>query len=145
MLTPNPSWNLWIHRSAATFFKDIADTNSIAFYIRGVYDKSEQNKEFIEYHTGDLKVTQVSRGYFKIEVPISVAYSVDLSSNVQRDKQIAGLLLESFDNICVYKYGDDDSYVGSMLPSEVSILDLGQKDQIQQGFVETVYEVYLTQ
>ena len=147
MIVLNKNINLYLFRSIAHYFQDIATTNSITFYLRDTYNKSSEDDEFLELNVGNLKLEQLSHGYFRIDVPVVVVYSVDVSSNTQRDKEIQGILVESFDQICIYEYDSSGqgSYIESALPGDIIINDFGQIEQLKQGSVESLYSIYLKQ
>lgn len=105
-------WNRWIYASVAKHFAAVAEDNGVYFYIAGVLD--EVNAEFIELSLSGPNVTEQCNNYFSIDVIIDVLYSVHLTNDIYKAQRIAGSIGAAMDDICIYKYGDDDTFFGTL-------------------------------
>lgn len=106
-------WNRWIYSSVAKHFAEVAEANNIYFYIAGRRD--EIHSEFIELKVTGPDVTEECNNYFKIGITLDIIYSVLLTpEDGYKAQKIAGIIEEAITDICIYKYGDDDSFFGTL-------------------------------
>jgi hypothetical protein len=146
MITPDKDWVKYIYRSIAHHFQDIATANSLTLFLKDTQSNKSVEDEFLELIVDGPIINQRSKGEFKIEVGVNIRFSIDISTNFQRDREIIGLLVEAFDIICIKEYGDGEALIGRMLPSEVNVVNFGQITpgvQIRQGSVESVYTLFI--
>ena len=155
MDAPNKHWARWILASATKHFQTMASTNGIAFHIRGLLRKTASEDEFVEFYMEGPFIVQLSANYFRLTVGINVLYSVDITTDYHADMELVGKILESFTQICVYKYGDgvddDDTYLGRLAPvqgitDKINVNTFGVKEsnvKVKMGSVEAEYEIYL--
>jgi hypothetical protein len=123
----------------------MADANDIHFHIQGVHRETSIHDRYIEFHLDGPVITQPSRGQFHLEFGVTLLYSTDIESNYQDDVILAGLILESLSEICVY---NGATYIGRLLPVEGrSIVNnfgfISSEVPIKQGSVEAVYNIFL--
>lgn len=146
MLVPNPKWARWIKTSIVKHFDAVATANGVHFYLDDTHNDTATYDRFIELRVDGPIVTQFSKGYFRLTAGVNVLYSTDVETNYLDDAILSGLILESFSEICVYKYNDGDAYLGRMLPNdEIVINNFGiiKDTKIKTGSVEAVYEIFL--
>ena len=125
MYTPDFKWSKWIKVSVVKHFDAMATANGVHFYIAGTGNDNAEYDRFIEFRLDGPIITQLSKGYFRLMVGVNILYSTDIETNYLDDVVLAGLIQEAFSEICVYKYGDGDAYLGRMLPSEITTNNFG--------------------
>lgn len=144
----NSNWTRWIYASTSKYFKAIADSYPIPFFLEGLERDTNEQTKWIEFKLNGPIIEEISHGVFKIIIDINILWSVNLEKDdFHEPYRIIGLLTEAMENICVYKYGDDDSYLGTLqLNGSVRVQNFGQTKsnlQIVQGFVEQEYLMFL--
>jgi len=146
MFTVNPNWNKWILISVIKHFQVLATTNDWHFPIPGTISTNSIHDRFFELKLDGPKVTQLSRDYFRLLFGVNILYSTDIETNYQDDVIMSGLIAEAFSEICVYKWGDGDEYLGRFTPIKDTVVNnfgIVKDTRIKQGSIESVYEIYL--
>lgn len=147
----NSKWPKWILISSMRHFKDVADANNIHFHIGGSPRFTAPHNRFVEFRMDGPITTQVSHNNFKLLVGISILYSTDVQSDYQDECKIAGLFAAAFTDICVFRYGDTDDFLGTLTLRQtnsdgVKINSFGESSfdtKIRQGSIDALYEMYL--
>lgn len=144
----NSNWTRWIYASTSKYFKTIADTYPIHFFLEGLERDTNEYTKWIEFKLNGPVIEEISSNVFKIIIDINILWSINLEKDdFHEPYRIIGLLTEAMSDICVYKYGDDDSYLGTLqLNGSARVQNFGQIKQdlqIVQGFVEQEYQMIL--
>jgi len=143
----NQNWNRWIFASASKVFKAVADAFPVHFFVAGTKRDTDSKSDYIVFRMQGPNFTEVSHNYFRVDVTINILYAVTIASDFHLPYKIAGMLAETMDEFCVYKYGDDDSLLGTLrLSRPVNVNHLGQTDEdtnVVQGMVVGTYVMFL--
>lgn len=140
MIVPNPQWLKKITIGVAQHFKAFANFNGYHFYLHGSYNDNKEYDRIIELRIDGPIINQLSIDYFRLTFGIVVLFSTKIETNVYDNITIAGLISESFSEICV-------TDLGRLLPKgDLIINDFGivKGTRVRGGSVESIYEIYLT-
>ena len=142
----NSNWPRWIYASASKVFKVVADAYPLHLFLEGTKRGTDVKTNYLEFRMDGPKVTEVSHGYFKLEINLSVLFSLAIGSDFHLPQRVIGKLVEAMDNICVYKYGDGDAYLGTLQCETTDVMNFGQArpdTEIIQGVVAGSFTIYL--
>ena len=158
----NPNWTRWVHGSIGKYLKDIATSNSHAFLLEGIDDRSEafmNASDRVEARINGPFSREISKGYFQLAVDINVLVNSRMDGqrkNAYTHDEILGLYHEALDGvIAIYRYGtgpDDDQLLLGCLSSRsgkndaIRVIQFGQidrTDRLRQGMVDARYLMYL--
>ncbi len=150
-------WPRWIFASTSKYFKDIADTNGLHFFIEGTHRFTPENQEYLEFRMDGPSVREVSKNYFLIDVEINILWSFNQDNeSFHRTTEITGILMEAMTDICIYRYGDDEYDNGKLLgtlsilqdkKTPIRVNNFGQirtDVKMMQGTVEGTFRMTLT-
>jgi len=143
----NANWPRWILASTSYIFKTAADAFPIHMYLEGTKRRTDTRSTFIEFRLNGPRVTEVSSDYYKLEVEINVLFAVTVEDDFHLPQKVIGMLLETMTDVCVYKYGDDDTLLGTLVLKRqpVNVVTGNQTEtEIVQGLVNGSYAMYLT-
>jgi len=151
MLSPN--MDRWVFASVSKHFDDLK--GSITLYIEGMHRDTRKLEEFIELRVDGPTYTEISKKYWKLYIEINVLLQCAKNNqNFHRMRQLSGNVMEMFKPcITVYRYGDDDSLVGTFVRMDqeanrnnMQVSHFGQVDpvnQLEQATVESHYVMHL--
>lgn len=152
----------WTMSSIAVYFKTVADTLSLTFFVEGIdeRDPNTMRVEHAELRVNGPLVCEVSKGYWRVHIDINILLTdyMDMSTESAYDiNQWGGEFLAAMlDPIPIYRFGDggndDDSLVGCLitrkgLSEPARLVHFGQiskEDRIRQAAVDGRFEMYLT-
>jgi len=140
MYSPNPEWSKLILIALAKHFKQVADDNGYYFHIVGTDDYTSSHPIVIELNVEGPIITQKSINNFKLLFGVQVHYSTKIVNHYLNRFIIEGKLQEAFTLICV-------DGLGSLKPVEEIVTNYfgeAKSTRNQQGSVESVFEIYLT-
>jgi hypothetical protein len=163
MNIPNPHWPRWIFASAADHFRQAADGIELPILIEGV-DERETEKmcagNHVEFRLNGPAVTELSRGYFRLDVDVNLLLTSMMGGQVKNAYDIvqqAGVLLQAAGHpIPVHKFGngpdDDQSLVGCLTlrsgkRDAVRVIhfgQLGRSHRLRQCAVDARYHLFLS-
>ncbi len=150
----NANWPRWIYASTSKYFQSVADAYPIHMYLESLERNTKNESKWIEFRMDGPQTREISKDYFRLDVEINILWSVHLDSTDFHDQQrILGMLVAAMSDICIYKYGDDDSLLGVLMLQQdpnnpVRGNNFGQvrsDTQLVQGSVEGTYRMYLTE
>ena len=139
-------WPLYIFSSLTQYFQAVADAYPIHLYIEGTKRRTTDKTKHIELRIDGPTIKEISHNYFKLDVSISVLWSVDMTTTDFHEQfKVQGMILEAMDDICITK--TDGTHLGTLiLTSEARTVPFGQvKDdaEIVQGTVDGDFEMHL--
>jgi len=149
----NPNWARWIQISVLEVFKAMADINNIHLFIEGQERETQDYTEYIELRTDGPHIRKLSKNYYKLDFEINVLFTCHMDSTTMYGPQIlAGLIEQTMQNICVYRYGDGDAFLGELqiVMDKNNSVRTNQFGKIRsdtdlvQGTVEGTYKMHLT-
>jgi len=149
----NENWSRWIQISVLKVFQTMADDNGVHLFIEGQERKTQNYSEYIELRTDGPHIRELSKGYFKLDFEINVLFTCHMSKTTMYGPQIlAGLIAQTLQSICVYRYGDGDTFLGVLQVvmdknNSVRTNQFGKirpDTDIVQGTVEGTYKMHLT-
>ncbi|KKM81508.1 hypothetical protein LCGC14_1329120 [marine sediment metagenome] len=150
----NSNWPRWLYASTSKYFQAIADAYPIHMYLEGVERDTKEESKWIEFRMDGPQTREISKGYFRLDVEINILWSVHLdSTDFHEQQRILGMLIEAMTDICIHKYGDDDSLLGTLILQQdpnnpIRGNNFGQvrpDTQLVQGSVEGTYRMYLSE
>jgi hypothetical protein len=157
MSQANPNWARWIQISVIKVFQTMATANNVHLFIEGQERKTQNYSQYFELRTDGPHFRETSRGHFKIDFEINVLFTSHMSTTTMyTPQQLAGLLEQTMNDICVYRYGDgvddDDTFLGVLQivmdkRNSVRTNQFGQirpDTDIVQGTVEGTFKMHLT-
>jgi hypothetical protein len=146
-------WNRWVYASVTKHFAEVANDNNLYAYVAGRSDDTGETNSFLETRVSGLHTTEISKNNFKVEVNIDVTFSVHIvPENTHRAEDVAGALEVAFDDICIYKYGnqsyDDGTILGTLRiqrqPTESnSFGQVSEDTRIIQGVVSATLQMVI--
>lgn len=145
-------WARWIFASTSKYFQEIADAYPIHFFIESTERQTNEESKWIEFRIDGPQITELSHNYFRLDVEINILWSINLDdTDFHEPYRIAGALAEAMTDICIYKYGDDESLLGTLTLRQdannpVRCNSFGQvrpDTQLIQGTVEGSYSMFL--
>jgi hypothetical protein len=123
----DPSIVKWMYASAAKYFSDFAQTNNIPFYLNSYTGDGY----WAEFRFDGPTVEDSTIGTFNLTCDINILITAFTCNDDYLILKLAGKFASAFNNnICVYKYGDEDdddqTLVGTLqlYPSERNIIDV---------------------
>jgi len=140
----------WIIASANKHFSEIATANNIHFYLEGTHRFTDDEQKFIEFRVDGPSVTEVSKDYYRFDVKINILWSFKPDDiDFHEPERVQGTLLRAMRDICVYRYGDDGAFVGTLQLQQnkktpVRTSNFGQirpDVRLMQGTVEGTYSM----
>lgn len=152
----------WIMSSIAVYFKPIADSLSLTYFVDGVDERETDTMrvEHAEVRVNGPNIREISKGYWRVHVDINIMltdYMQMSSENAYDINQWGGAFLAAMMNpIPIYRFGsrgdDDDSLIGcltqrSKFAEPAKLIHFGQvsiEDRIRQAVVDGRFEMYLT-
>ena len=141
-------WPRWIFSSASQHFQAVADANSVLMFIENVERQTTKETKHIEFRLDGPSVIELSHNYYKLDIGVNILYSVDMDNeNFHEPQRLIGLITEAMTDICIHKYGDGETFLGTMILKSTRTSNFGQvkeDSQIIQGTVDGFYELYLT-
>ena len=142
------NWPRWIYASASKVFQTMADAYPIYFFLEGTKRRTDTKSNFIEFRMQGPRVTEISNGYYRLDVEINILYSIAISSDFHLPYKIAGKIVETMSDICVYKYNDGDALLGvlTLKRQPVVVAHFGQArpdTEVVQGTIEGSYTMHL--
>ncbi len=145
----NSNWPRWIYASASKVFKTTADAYPVHFFLEGTKRDTDTKSNFIEFRMQGPRVTEVSNNFYRLDLEINILYSVAISGDFHLPYRIVGKISETMGDICIYKWGDDDTFLSVLTlkrqPVIVSHFGQARADtEIVQGTVEGSYVMHLT-
>lgn len=147
-MAANPNWSRWVYSSLAGDLYEAADT--VPAIIEGVNDRTDefmQSPERAEIRVNGPIATELSRDYWRLDVVANVVITVQ-GGQPYRIQDIAGQFQAAMDQaIAVKKYGVDETHLGCLSPSKVTITHYGQVDRtnkVLQATVDCSYHIYLS-
>lgn len=146
----DPNWPRWIWASTSKHFADVFSAEGVPLFVEGDDRDTESFKDFAEFRLDGPRWVEVSRNYFRLDVPINVLLQSKMDdSNTHRIYRTIGTTLSAFIKINVFRFGDDDTFVGCLKLREgdpVRVNHFGQIDEtvrILQATVEGHYRIHL--
>ena len=148
----NSNWPRWLYASTSKYFQAIADAYPIHMYLESVERNTKEESKWLEFRMDGPQTREISKGYFRLDVEINILWSVHLdSTDFHEQQRILGALIEAMTDICIHKYGDDDSLLGTLILQQdpnnpIRGNNFGQvrpDTQLVQGSVEGAYRMYL--
>ena len=144
----------WLFASLAKHLKDIADTNSIPFFVEGVYERESDFMEVshAEFRVTGPNITEVSNGYYNVNIVANLLLTSIMESEptAYTIVQWGGIFQEALlDPIPIYKLGvgadDTGALIGCLqIKKAASLYHFGQiskTDRIRQSEVDAVLEM----
>ena len=139
----------WIISSIAKYFNDIC---TVDFMAEDQVRDTAALSSWVELRINGPNIREWSKDVYTINLEVDLLISVRASeSNIYLIHELAGIFESSCDNIPVYKYGDDDSYLfclplDSGMVSNIKKLYYGKADdtKIKRASVMAFYEVETT-
>ncbi len=150
----NANWPRWIYASTSKYFQAVADAYPVHMFLESVERDTKNESKWIEFRMDGPQTREISKGYFRLDVEINILWSVHLDSADFHDQQrILGMLIEAMTDICIYRYGDDGSLLGTLILQQdpnnpIRGNNFGQvrpDTQLVQGSVEGTYRMYLSE
>lgn len=126
----NEHWSRWIFTSISKHFND--RKRDLTMFIEGQWRKTRGLKDFIELRVDGPRITEVSKGYWKIycEVNMAIQSTMDDKDNHRIEKSI-GIVVMAFSDIYVYRLGDGPQDDGSLLGCLKLIQDIPTRERLQ--------------
>ena len=155
-MTANPNWARWAFASIANYLKTLATNNGIPAIVEGMDDHTDAFTEAAD--RAEIRIngpyTKKLHGEYLVFMDVNVILTsrFDGTNNRYAILTHAGLFHEAMDQaISVYRYGDDDSYLGCLVPRSgkndtVRVVHFGQvdpTDKLKQSAVDARYEMFL--
>jgi len=144
----NPNWNRWIFASASKVFKTMADAFPIHFFLEGTVQDTDTKNNYITFQMQGPRVTEICKNFFKLDIEIVILYSATIGVDAHLPYKIAGKIVETMTDFCVYQYNDGDALLGKLQlkrePVRVNHYGKAKPDaQIVQGVVIGSYVMFL--
>ncbi len=144
----NENWPRWIYASASKVFQTVANAYPIHLFLEGTKRDTDQKSNFIEFRMNGPRVTEISHGYFRLDLEINILYSISIGPDFHLPYKIAGKIVETMGDICIYKWGDGDALLGTLIlkrqPVVVSHFGQARADtDTVQGTIEGAYIIHL--
>ena len=141
-------WPRWIFASTSKHFAGIIERAGYTFLIEGTYRDSDLQK-FIEFRLDGPSMVRLNRSYYRLDVNINLLWSFNQDhNNIYTPARMRGLLVRAMRDICIYRYGNNDSQLGILkLKNTISVNNFGRVRtdvQLIQGTVEGTFEMFLT-
>ena len=141
-------WPRWILASAVQYFGTRIENNGYSFFLDGQsLDYDEQTH--IEFRMNGPNLTQFNPNFYRIDVEINLLWSFNQGHvDLHEPERIKGLLLETMDDFCIYRYGDGDSLLGKfqLKQNPIEVSNFGRiliDTQLLQGSVTGDYEMFI--
>jgi hypothetical protein len=146
-LTP---YTPWITASVWKFVD--SRRNTLPMYVEGQNRKTQDENLYIEVRLdGPVVCPCGSAGEYRFTVELNILVSCTYDEkDVMKLKKAAAIVIAMLNSdICVLKYGSDESYVGTLqlvTSDEIQFSDFGRiepTNEVHQGSVEAHYIMYL--
>jgi len=152
----------WTMASIAVYFKAVANTISLAFFVEGVDEREPDTmrQEHAELRVSGPYVCELSHNYWRVHIDINVLLTDYMKMSTENAYDInrwGGVFLAAMtENIPVYRFGDgsndDGSLVGCLTQRKgfsepARLIHFGQvsrEDRIRQAVVDGRFEIYLS-
>ncbi len=144
----NENWIRWIYASASKIFKTMADAYPVHMFLEGTKRYTDTHSNFLEFRMSGPRITEISNGYYRLDLEINILYSIAIGTDFHLPYKIAGKIVETMSDICVYEYNDGDAYLGTLTLKRqpVVVAHFGQAradTEVVQGTVEGSYVIHL--
>ncbi len=144
----NENWPRWIYASASKIFKTMADAYPVHMFLEGTKRQTDTKSNFIEFRMQGPRITEISNGYYRLDLEINILYSIAISDDFHLPYKLAGKIIETMGDICVYRYNDGDALLGVLTLKRQPVLvnHFGQAradTEVLQGTVEGSYVIFL--
>ncbi len=145
----NSNWPRWIYASASKIFQAMADAYPVHLFLEGTKRRTDTQSNFIEFRMQGPRITEISNNFFRLDVEINILYSVTIGTDFHLPYKLAGKIVETMGDICVYKWNDGDAFLSVLTlkrqPVIVSHFGQARADtEIVQGTIEGSYVMHLT-
>jgi len=148
----------WLFASLAKHFKAIADTNSIPFFVEGLYEREPEYMEtsHVEFRLTGPNTKELSKGYYHVSVVANflITSLMEVETDAYTMVQWGGIFQEALlDSIPIYKLGTGADDTGLLLgclkiKKAASLYHFGQVsrvDRVRQSELDSVLEMELTE
>jgi len=145
-------WSHWIFASVSHHFGTFIETAGYTFFIEGT-DRDYGEQTYIEFRMNGPNLTRLNRNYYKLDVNINLMWSHNQDHNdLYVPARIRGLLIRAMRDICIYRYGDDQTLLGilKLKHNKQNATNVNNFAQVRpdvkllQGTVEGTFEMHLT-
>lgn len=141
----NKDWPRWIYSSVAVHFNDRKE--DIALY----FDRYDRDTDWAEFRLDGPFIEELSIGFWRVELTVNILITSFIGDDDYKIHRMVGTIGEAFTDICCYRYGDDDSYLGSLsivptLGSKINITQFGNispENRFRRSSVEAAFRMYL--
>jgi hypothetical protein len=152
----------WTMASIAVYFKDVADTISLTFFVEGVDEREPDTmrQEHAELRVSGPYVRELSHDYWRVHIDINIMLTDYMKMSTEDAYDInrwGGVFLTAMtDPIPIFRFGtgpdDDGSLVGCLTQRKgfsepARLIHFGQvsrEDRIRQAVVDGRFEMYLS-
>jgi len=145
-------WSRWIFASASRHFGALIEAAGYTYYIEGT-QRNPEAQEFIEFRMDGPDLTRLNSNYYKLDVNINLLWSYNQGhSDFYKPSRIRGFLIRTMRDICIYRFGDDESQLGILKlkqdkQNSTMVNNFGQVRpdvKLMQGTVEGTFEMHLS-
>lgn len=144
----NTNWSRWIVASIAKHFNAIAVSNNVDFHVETDAENIHDSDKYFELRINGPIFKEPQHNTFIIEVSISVLWGIHLNYvDIHETERLKGVLVAAMEDICAYKYGDGDAFLGTLsLIDEVHCANFGKipNTNLVQGTVDATFKMFLT-
>ena len=151
----------WIMASVAVYFKTVADSLSLTYFVEGVDERASDTMrvQHVELRVNGPFIRELSRDYWRAHIDINILLVdyLDMSTENAYDLNQWGgeFLAAMLEPIPIYRLGtgvdDDDSLVGCLtqragISEPARLIHFGQiskTDRIRQAAVDGRFEIYV--
>jgi hypothetical protein len=148
--------------SIAVYFKDVADTLSLTFFVEGVDEREPDTmrQEHAELRVSGPYVRELSYNYWRVHIDINIMLTDYMKMSTEDAYDInrwgGAFLVAMMDPIPIFRLGtgagDDGSLVGCLTQRKgfaepARLIHFGQvsrEDRIRQAVVDGRFEMYLS-
>ena len=152
----NSNWPRWIFASVSYYMSTVAASIPLPLLVEGIDDREPENMEVdhAELRVTGPFITEISRNYYRLLVDVNVLLTdlMGAKENAYDLIQWGGVFQEAMQGpINIYKYGNDDSYLGCLSLRDrrgenIKLFhfgQLGKSERVRQSVVDGRYVTYL--
>jgi hypothetical protein len=152
----------WTAASINVYFKAVADTISLTYFVEGVDERDDSTmlEEHAELRLSGPFIREISNGYWRVHVDVNIMLTDQMKMSTEGAYDIhdwgGAFLAAMTEPIPVYRLGtggqDDQTLVGCLTQREgfsepARLIHFGQVsrvDRIRQAVVDGRFEMYLS-